>query len=133
MGSPDHPPGAPQTSVAHRKVALVIEDQILIAFHIEDELRIMGFAQILKAETFAEAMFALETMTPSLIVSDCRIGAETADTVALRTLDQGIPLLLIAADVENVRGSQMFRHAIVIPKPYVPAELRCAVGKLTGP
>jgi DNA-binding response OmpR family regulator len=107
--------------------ALIIEDQVLIAALIEDGLRDLGYSSFDVAAREDLAVAAAEARCPDLITADDRLidgtGVDAVLTICAR---QAIPVVFIAADVDNIIAA--IPEAVLIPKPFRVADLKEAVG-----
>jgi DNA-binding response OmpR family regulator len=106
--------------------ALIIEDESLIAFSIEEALRDCGFTSFDVAVSAEEAIEAAACRCPDLITADvelrpgCGIGAVQSICSELP-----IPVLFITGRPIEVR-SRMPQHAL-IEKPFNPDHIMAAI------
>lgn len=106
--------------------ALIIEDEFLLAFTVEEALGQLGYASFEIATTMAEAVTAAEKRCPDLIVADHRIMDGTG-TEAVMTIcsDQVIPVVFVTGSEPEVR--ERLPDAFVVPKPMALPEFEAAV------
>jgi DNA-binding response OmpR family regulator len=109
--------------------ALIIEDEALIAFMLEELLRDHGFRYFDIAESEADAVVAARARTPDLIAADERI-KDGSGARAVEQICRGWPIPVIytvglVADVEQHVG----RRAVILQKPFTAKELATAVEK----
>lgn len=113
---------------AARKV-LVVEDEALVAMLVEDALLDAGFAVIGPAATIEEAMALLERERPDAVVLDLNLAGETSTPVADWLAARGIPYV-IATGYGATGLPPGHRDAMVLAKPYDPAELTCVLDRI---
>lgn len=80
--------------------ALVIEDDALIAWAVENVVRDCGFAQVIVASTAESAMQAAAAAQLGLIVCDLNLGPLTVDGLQLLELidpDEAVPTVIYTA------------------------------------
>lgn len=106
--------------------ALIIEDEFLLAFTVEEALSQLGYATFEIATTMTEAITAAEKRCPDLIVADHRIMDGTG-TEAVMTIcsEQVIPVVFVTGSEPEVRAH--LPDAVVVPKPLSLPELETAV------
>ncbi|MHB8284271.1 MAG: response regulator [Caulobacteraceae bacterium] len=109
---------------------LIIEDEALIAMHIEDMLADLGATSFAFAETEAEALREARLRKPALITSDVRLRHGTgprAVEVILRELGP-LPVIFITATPEDC--TQCEPPARVLAKPLNEASIGVAFREL---
>jgi CheY-like chemotaxis protein len=111
-----------------RKV-LVVEDEALVAVLVEDALLDAGFDVIGPAATVEEALALLEAGAPDAVVLDLNLAGETSTPVADALARRGIPYV-IATGYGASGLPQGHQHAMVLAKPYDPAELTAMLGRI---
>lgn len=106
--------------------ALIVEDRVLIAKMIEDELLEFGFQSVRAAASEQEAIRMAEEHCPDLITADDRL-ADGSGVAAVRHIcrDQALPVIFITADPDGIR--RKLPDAVVIEKPFTHAQLRRAI------
>ncbi len=103
--------------------ALIIEDEFLIAQHIEDRLRDLGFTSFAIAMDEEEAVAAAKLRCPDLITSDVQLSSGCGIDAVQRICDEKpIPILYITGTAMTV--SERCPWAVVIQKPFGIADLR---------
>lgn len=103
--------------------ALIIEDELVLAFAVEDALREIGYATFAIATSMAEAIAAAETQCPDLIVADHHITDGTG-TEAVQSIcsEKAIPVVFVTGSEEEVR--KQIPGALIVAKPLTLAELQ---------
>jgi DNA-binding response OmpR family regulator len=111
-----------------RKV-LVVEDEALVAMLVEDALLDAGFGVIGPAATVEEAMALLDHERPDAVVLDLNLAGETSTPVADLLAARGIPYV-IATGYGASGLPAGHQDAMVLAKPYDPAELTSMLGRI---
>jgi light-regulated signal transduction histidine kinase (bacteriophytochrome) len=106
---------------------LVVEDQALIAFDMEDTLRILGAADIRLAPSVKDAKAAMQAFAPNLAVLDFSLGGETAEEVADGLIDRRVPFVFATGYGDNVTIPIRFHHIPVVRKPINRSALAIAL------
>lgn len=97
--------------------ALIIEDEVLIAFMIEDALRELGYSVFATAATFSEAVSVGGRFEPDLITADARLAEGCGIDAALELCrETKIPIVFVTGNGEKVRAR--LRDPIVVEKPF---------------
>ena len=112
------------------KTLMIVEDEVLVAITLRDELEDAGYHVLDLTERHAEALEVAKASKPDLALVNIRLagrddGIELAEQ--LKTL--GIPVLLISGQVDRARSAQTVAIAS-LPKPYDAADMVLAVGYL---
>jgi DNA-binding response OmpR family regulator len=106
--------------------ALIIEDEFLLAFTVEEALRQLGYSSFEIATTMTEAVAAARKRCPDLIVADHRILDGTGtDAVMTICSEQVIPVVFVTGSEPEVR--EHLPDAVVVSKPMTLPELEAAV------
>lgn len=106
---------------------LIIEDELLLAFSVEEALRQIGYSKFEIATSLGQAIEAGKKQCPDLIVANHRITDGTGtDAVLAICADKAIPVVFVTASEPEVR--QRLPNAIVVPKPFAIPQLEVAVG-----
>jgi DNA-binding response OmpR family regulator len=111
-----------------RKV-LVVEDEALVAMLVEDALVDAGFDVLGPAATVDEALSLLARERPDAVVLDLNLAGETSTPVADVLAERGIPYV-IATGYGASGLPAGHQDAMVLAKPYDPAELTSMLGRL---
>ena len=111
-----------------RKV-LIVEDEALVAMLVEDALLDAGFDVMGPAATVAEAMALLEAAAPDAVVLDLNLAGETSAPVADLLARRGIPYVIATGYGASGLPSG-HQNAMVLAKPYDPAELTAMLGRI---
>ncbi len=111
--------------------ALIIEDQALIAFTVEDHLRDLGFKTFAYAESRGAAVALAEVRRPDLVIADVElVDGPTAGVAAVEAIcgDGGIPALFITgkSDQPALKG----RPEAVVSKPFTGNHIKSTIRAL---
>ncbi|WP_270938710.1 response regulator [Falsiroseomonas oryzae] len=108
---------------------LVVEDEALVAMLVEDALLDAGFGVMGPAATVDEAMSLLARERPDAVVLDLNLAGETSTPVADELAARGIPYV-IATGYGASGLPAGHQDAMVLAKPYDPAELTSMLGRI---
>jgi two-component system, response regulator PdtaR len=102
--------------------ALIIEDEVLVALHIEDCLRDHGYVTFDLAATQVQAIEAATARCPDLITSDVNL-AQGCSISAVQEIcrDRLIPVVFITASDWEVH--KRAPGSLVVAKPFTSAAL----------
>jgi len=96
---------------------LVVEDEAILTFLLEDVLRELGCADIRFASGVREALEALATYRPDAAVLDVNLGGELAFPIAARLAAAGIPFVFATGyGPEGIEAA--WRSRPLVTKPY---------------
>lgn len=106
--------------------ALIIEDEFLLAFAVEEALSQLGYSTFEIATTMVGAISAAERQCPDLIVADHRI-LDGTGTEAVMTIcsERVIPVVFVTGSGSEVR--EHLPDALIVPKPVTLPHLEAAV------
>lgn len=110
---------------------LIIEDEALIAWEIEDLLRDIGYETFDWADNPDEAVGSALARRPALITADLRIvGGTGIEAVERISAELGpVPVVYITANDDLLRGDP---HATIVGKPIRARELYAACRRKAG-
>ena len=112
--------------------ALIIEDELLIAMHIEDALRECGCISFDVARSLDEAVDAATRRCPDLITVDVQLapgcGVEAVAAICGR---RPIPVVFITGT--PTEALKRFPSHPIISKPFVSAQIVASVRQLMRP
>jgi CheY-like chemotaxis protein len=118
--------GSQQSFPLKGKSALVVEDEPIVSFLIEDTLSGLGCTDIRLAGTLDAAQASLDDRLPDLAVLDVNLGGQLVYPVAERLLASGIPFVFTTG--YGVAGiAAPWKTATIVAKPFVPEQLAAAV------
>lgn len=105
---------------------LIIEDESMIAMHVEEYMRDLGFQTFSTAAGQDEAVELASRKSPDFILADYRLRQGTGVEAVRRICSHGeIPTVYVAALASEVKRAEP--EAIVLEKPFMSDELALAV------
>jgi CheY-like chemotaxis protein len=112
---------------------LIVEDQMLIAWHLNDLIEGAGHRVLAIARDPAEAVAAAEQERPDFALMDIRLHGGTSGLDAARMLFErwGVRSIYLSANLDPATRAQAEQlHALgFIGKPFLPADVVEAVGR----
>ena len=108
---------------------LVVEDEALVAMLVEDALEEAGFGVIGPVRSVGQALETLEAERPDAAVLDLNLAGENSVAVADALVARGIPFV-VATGYGAAGLPPTHRNALVLPKPYDPADLTAILARL---
>ncbi len=116
----------PQTG----KTLMIVEDEVLVAMILRDELGDAGYHVLDVTDRHAEALVVARASLPDLALVNIRLaGRDDGIELAENLKALGIPVLLISGQVSRARSAQTVAIASM-PKPYDAADMVRAVAYL---
>ncbi|HEV7277016.1 MAG TPA: response regulator [Devosiaceae bacterium] len=110
---------------------LILEDEPLVAFALEDMLLELGSQDVRLATTIAEAFRFLDAHTPDIAVLDVNIRGERSYGVACELIRRGVPFVF-ATGYGDAEHPEALKTVPTLTKPYSPDDLRSALATATG-
>jgi DNA-binding response OmpR family regulator len=114
-----------------RPVALVLEDEALIALDLQDELQDAGYEVAGPFTTCAAALEWLRTQTPDTAILDAALKDGPCREIALELARREVPFLIYSGLSEDCQLLADFHHVPWIEKPAPPAVLVHACQQLS--
>ena len=115
---------------------LIVEDQVLIAWHLADLIEGAGPRVLAIARDPAEAMEAAARRRPDFAFMDIRLNGGSSGLEAARMLFEcwGVRSIYISANLDPATRTQAEQwHPLgFVGKPFLPAELLAALERATG-
>jgi light-regulated signal transduction histidine kinase (bacteriophytochrome)/CheY-like chemotaxis protein len=111
-------------------VAMIVEDNVIIAMEAEDVLRGFGFTDCRIAGSVETAMDLLAAAEVSFAMLDVNLGKDTSEPVASALQERGIPFIFASGYGERSLQSGAFRSVPVVTKPYGERDVRAAIGRM---
>jgi DNA-binding response OmpR family regulator len=106
-----------------RPLALILEDEALIAFNIQDELEEAGYQTVGPFTSCSAALEWLETGTPTLAILDATLNDGPCSSVAAELNRRDVPFIIYSGHQEDHPLGAEFPHLTWIAKPAPPAVL----------
>lgn len=106
--------------------ALIIEDETLIAFLLEETLESMGYTELKVAATQAEAVRLAREFPPALVTTDVRLLAGCGIDAALAICaERPVPVVFVTGNATRVR--RRILEPVIVEKPFSPEALAPAI------
>ena len=117
--------------MSERRIALILEDEPIIAFTLEDMLLDLGYDEVELASTLADARRFLENRSPDVAILDVNIHGERSYGLAGELTRQSVPFVFATGygDAEHPEG---LKDVATLTKPYSLAELRAVLEAALG-
>lgn len=104
-------------------VALVVEDDLVIALLAESMLQQLGCARVLTVGTAAEALQLLKTERVDVALLDVNLGDHTSEPVATRLADLHVPVVVTTGYSDTDAVPAPLQSLARLCKPYSQADL----------
>lgn len=118
------------TALQGRKTLMIVEDEVLVAITLRDELEDAGYRVLDLTDRHTEALEVAKASTPDLALVNIRLaGRDDGIELAEHLKAMGIPVLLISGQVSRARSAQTVAIGS-LPKPYDAADMVLAVAYL---
>lgn len=109
---------------------LIVEDDVLPAMALRDELEDAGYSVMDLTERASEALAAARECKPDMALVNIELqGRDDGIALAQKLTDMGIPVLFISGQVSRARSASTAAVGS-LPKPYPPADVLKAVNYL---
>ena len=108
-------------------MALVVEDEAIIAFLIEDMLNDLCFRKVVQASSIPQAIAALEKGRPDIAILDVNLAGVPAYPIAERLQAAGIPFIF-ASGYGTAGIAAPWSGNPVLQKPFQADKLAEAIG-----
>jgi DNA-binding response OmpR family regulator len=106
-----------------KPLALVLEDEALIALDLQDELQDAGYEVAGPFTTCAAALEWLRTQTPDIAILDAALKDGPCREIALELSRREVPFLIYSGHHEDRQLLAEFDHVTWIEKPVPPSVL----------
>ncbi|MBB4197944.1 hypothetical protein CCR94_18840 [Rhodoblastus sphagnicola] len=113
-----------------RARVLIVEDEALVAFALEETLADFGYDVVGPAPSVRAAMKLIASDRIDAAILDVNLGGETIDPVARALAAANIPFVFTTGYVNASALPQGFKDRPALNKPYHPEALRDAVARL---
>lgn len=115
---------------------LIVEDQVLIAIHLQDLVEEAGHRVMAIAHEAAQAVAAAARQRPAFAIMDLRLANGSNGMDAARQLYEsfGVRSLFVSANIDDEvrRQARPFKPLGFIGKPFLAAEVIAAVQDAAG-
>lgn len=112
------------------KTLMIVEDEVLVAMTLRDELEDAGYHVLDLTDRHAQALDVAKARKPDLALVNIRLaGRDDGIQLAEQLKALGIPVLLISGQVSRARSARTVAIGS-LPKPYDAADMVLAVAYL---
>lgn len=120
-----------QVSQAMRSRVLIIEDEPIIAMHIEQIVLDMGHEVVGMAMTRDDAVILAREERPDLVLADIQLadGSSGIDAVDAILQEFPVPVIFITAFPERLLTGQQREPAYLVTKPFNPETVVATIGE----
>ena len=108
---------------------LVVEDESLILFLMEDILADLGCRDVSGASTVAKAISLIESESFDAATLDMNLGGEDSNLVADALLERGVPFIFCTGNSKSDMREGFGDHAVLY-KPFRDTDLTAALTQL---
>ncbi len=110
---------------------LIIEDEPVIAMHLQDIVEDMGHSVVGLASTYGEAIEMNGSMMPDLVLADIRLadGSSGVDAVKDILADRSVPVVFITAYPERLLTGERPEPTYLITKPFEADTVITTIGQ----
>ena len=129
QGQIEVPEGDALTEGISGGIALIVEDNVIIAMEAEDLLRGAGFTDCRVAGSVSAAFDVLETGKVSFAMLDVNLGKETSKPVAEKLRKAGVPFIFASGYGERAIQGPEYAGVPVVTKPYGERDVRAAIAR----
>ena len=111
--------------------ALVVEDEIMLFFVVEDELKKLGFGEVFHASGVDEALAAIQREKPDLAILDVNLAGDRVFPVAEKLREADVPFFFVTGYQPETIPEE-WAGTVMLQKPVHSGRLRSAVIALNG-
>ncbi len=111
---------------------LLVEDEMLVAWLLQDMLADLGCAVVGPAARVAQALAMVEAETFDAAVLDVNLNGQTSYAIADALTARGVPFVFSTGYAKD-RLAEPYRSLMVLQKPFHEDELGAALETLIGP
>jgi CheY-like chemotaxis protein/DNA-directed RNA polymerase specialized sigma24 family protein len=110
---------------------LIIEDEPVIAMHLQDIVEDMGHSVVGLASTHAEATELSRSTAPDLVLADIRLadGSSGVDAVKEILADRSVPVVFITAYPERLLTGERPEPTYLVTKPFEVETIVTTIGQ----
>ena len=124
-------PRAPRWPQALDGRVLIIEDEPVIAMHLQDIVEDMGHSVVGLASTHAEAIDLSNATNPDLVLADIRLADGSSGVDAVRDIlaDRQVPVIFITAYPERLLTGERPEPTYLVTKPFEVETIVTTIGQ----
>ncbi|MEP9378551.1 response regulator [Aquabacter sp. CN5-332] len=109
---------------------LIVEDELLVALGLEDNLRSLGCEVIGPVASLSEAKRVAETVAADVAILDVNLRGEYVYPAAEILAARGIPLIFCSGFIGTTPLPEQFAGAVRVPKPYTSRAIANALSDI---
>lgn len=117
------------TGKSQAPLILVVEDDLLIAMDLVDELEVAGINVAGPARTVQDALRMVEAQPIDAALLDVHLHDEVSYPVADALLKRGVPFVFLSGHAATALPAQ-FRECLILQKPVMPVALASTIESL---
>ena len=110
---------------------LVVEDEAIISFLLEDMLAELGAREVRTAASVAGALSAIDQLKPDVAVLDVNLGGERAYPIAESLEKEGVPFVFTTGYGKSGLDPR-WASRVVVQKPFTAPIMSAALAGLLG-
>ena len=111
-------------------IALIVEDNLIIAMSAELILLDLGAKQVHTAPSVKEALALIERERPSFALLDLNLGAENSLPIGMKLAELGIPFVFATGYGEQAPIPDELGTVPIVQKPYTRESVEAALARL---
>ncbi len=111
-------------------VALIVEDNVIIAMETEDVLRGFGFEDCRVAGSVNSALAVIAEAPVAFAMLDVNLGRDTSEPVAAKLQELAIPFIFASGYGDSSMCAERFEGVPVVTKPYNERDIRSAIARV---
>jgi PAS domain S-box-containing protein len=127
--APERRPQADPGALLAGKRLLVVEDEVLVAMDVVDELERAGATVLGTAQSVSQALELIRQSRPNAVVLDGNLGGESVEAVAEALSARSVPFCFLSGYGREHLPAQ-FGHVPIVEKPFDPRNLCATLGEL---
>ncbi len=111
---------------------LIVEDEYLVASHLEMVLEDLGFAVVRSVATIPEAIAAIADEAPEAVILDANLDGISSAPVAEELAARGVPFVVVTGYGDLELPSAALQSARRVHKPFTMGSLAVVLGEVLG-
>jgi chemotaxis response regulator CheB len=124
-------PSPPPTSGFHPGRILIVEDELIVAMNLEKRLKVLGYQVCGTVSSGEDALTAVESTDPDLVLMDIRLPGEIDGTETARIIWEQfqLPVVFVTAyaDDETIDKVKRVQSYGYVMKPFNPVEVHAVI------
>lgn len=108
----------------------VVEDEVMIAYDIQDILTELGVAVGAVYHTYEDAERGLDEESFDAVLLDLNLGGRMTTPLALKLRDRGVPTLIVSSYCKTLAQLEELRDIPSLPKPFSERHIKEALTEI---